>query len=152
MCTLLLPLHRVSVQLQSVWSRAGMRREASGFSLIELMVAVAVVGILAAVAYPSYQQYILRSNRATAQAFMMEVSSRQQQYFLANRSYATLEELGFGTLPADVAERYTCDVDVGTDAVPSFLITCSGKTGTMQASDGDLTLDNTGSKTPTSKW
>lgn len=148
MCVRRLP----AIGLRFRFSSARHAGRACGFTLIELMITVAVIGILAAVAYPSYQQYVIRSNRATAQSFMMEAASRQQQYFLANRGYATLAELGYGTLPADLAARYTCDIDVGSDAVPTFLITCSGKAGTMQASDGDLTLDNTGSKTPSDKW
>lgn len=123
-----------------------------GFTLIELMITVAVIGILAAVAFPSYTQYVIRANRSAAQAQMMDIANRQQQFLLANRAYAsktTLENSGYAP-PASVTEKYSYDIAVGTAAVPSFTITFTA-TGT-QATDGDLTLNSEGVKTPLAKW
>ena len=64
-------------------------RRSSGFTLIELMVALAVVAILTAIAFPSYQRYIQRGIRAQGQVFLMDLSQRQEQFFLDQRSYAT---------------------------------------------------------------
>ena len=60
----------------------------AGFSLLELMIVVAIVAILAAVAYPSYQQHIVRNNRAAAQQYLLEVSSLQHQFILDTRTYS----------------------------------------------------------------
>ncbi|MBD2835736.1 prepilin-type N-terminal cleavage/methylation domain-containing protein [Pseudomonas sp. JM0905a] len=128
------------------------RTKQRGFTLIELMIVVAIVAILAAIAYPSYQQYVIRGNRAAAQAQMMDIANRQQQYLLANRTYATkaqLEASGYA-LPTEVVGRYTYDITVGSGSVPSFTITFTA-TGS-QVSDGNLTLDNEGEKTPSGKW
>ena len=123
-----------------------------GFTLIELMIAIAVIGVLAAIAYPSYTQHIRKGNRAAAQAQMLDIANREQQYLLANRTYATkaqLEATGYA-LPAEVSSKYTYDIALGAGNVPTFTITFT-PTGS-QAVDGSLTLDSTGVKTPSDKW
>jgi type IV pilus assembly protein PilE len=128
-----------------------------GFTLIELMITVAIIGILAAVALPSYRQYVIRANRSAAQAEMMDIANREQQFLLANRAYAsktTLEASGYA-LPTTVSAKYSYSIVLNTDlatpsTVPSFTITFTA--GGTQSSDGDLTLDSTGTKTPSSKW
>jgi type IV pilus assembly protein PilE len=123
----------------------------NGFTLIELMIVVVVVGILAAVAFPSYESYMVKSNRAAAQAFMMDVENRQKQYLLDARSYATdLATLGMAA-PADVSDFYTVSLAVSA-APPAFTVTATPIAGARQESDGALTLDSSGAKTPADKW
>lgn len=123
-----------------------------GFTLIELMIVVAVIGILSAIAYPAYTQYVIRSYRVSAQTQMLDIANRQQQFFIANRTYATktqIESNGFG-LETDLARRYDYSITLGTASVPSYTIQFTAKSN--QLSDGNLTLDSTGAKTPASKW
>lgn len=124
----------------------------NGFTLIELMIVVAIIGILTAIAYPSYQQYVIRANRTAAQAEMMDIANRQQQFLLTNRSYTsktTLELNGYA-LPSDVSSKYGYTIALGNAAAPSYTITFT-PTGS-QASDGDLVLTSEGVKTPADKW
>jgi type IV pilus assembly protein PilE len=127
-------------------------RAVVGFTLIELMVTVAIAAILAAIALPSYRQFIIRGKRSAAEAQMMDIANREQQYLLANRVYAdtaTLTANGY-SLPSEVGQNYSWTVAPGGGTVPSFLITFTAIGS--QASDVQLTLDNQGNKTPAAKW
>lgn len=118
---------------------------------MELMITVAIIGILAAIAYPSYQQYIIRGSRGAAQAQMMDLANRQQQFLLANRAYATSAGALNYSLPNDLVGKYTATVAANNAATPpTFTITFTAIGS--QLSDGPLTLDNAGAKTPASKW
>lgn len=120
--------------------------------MIELMISVAIVGILASIAYPSYTQYTIRANRAAAQSEMMAIANRQQQFLLTNRAYVdktTLEASGY-TPPANVSAKYGYAIVLGGGVVPFFTLTFT-PTGS-QAGDGDLMLDSNGVKTPADKW
>lgn len=64
-------------------------RMQTGFTLIELMIVVAIVGILAALAYPSYAEYIKRGNRSEGQAFLSDIAARQERYYSQNHAYIT---------------------------------------------------------------
>jgi type IV pilus assembly protein PilE len=128
------------------------RRRTAGFTLIELMITVVVLAILAAIAYPSYEQQVRRGRRSSAKAAMMDISNREQQYLLATRTYATTAALtatGYA-IPSDVATYYTWAVALGGGAVPTFTITFT-PTG-AQTPDGPLTLDQAGNRTPIAKW
>lgn len=121
-----------------------------GFTLVELMITVVIIGILGAIAFPSYQSYMLKGRRASAQTHLMDIAQRQQQYLLDARSYAaTLAELNM-TTPADVSRYYTISIAAAAGSPPTFTVTATPLGA--QATDGALTIDNTGVKAPADKW
>jgi len=78
----------------------------SGFTLIELMIAVMVIGVLAAIAIPSYQQYVTRSNRTEGMALLQEAAARQERFLTQNNRYATtVAELGYTSVNGRPAGR-----------------------------------------------
>jgi len=133
------------------------RVSSAGFSLIELMVVVATIGILAALAYPTYLEQVRKGHRAKGQATLMELAQRQQSFLMIRRRYASsLKELGYdsafagdlGAVSQGVAQSYQlASMGVTADALPpSFNMTLSPVAGSTQAGDGSLCLSNTGER------
>lgn len=127
-----------------------MRRRGGGFTLIEVLIVMVIVGILAAIAIPSYTQYVVRSNRAEARAQLLEAAALLQRVFTQNNAYpddawfqanaATLRQS-----PPTGAPKYTITVaNPGGNA--TFTLTAA-PTGTMAGDPcGDLTLTHTGAR------
>lgn len=129
-----------------------MMTKQSGFTLLELMIATAVVGILAAVAYPAYVDQIRKSKRSEAQAALMNISARQQQMLLDTRSYAsTLNALNI-SLSDSVQKAYSVSLTLGTTAVPSFTVTAAPLGAQAKDKCGTLSMDQSGTRSPATCW
>ena len=128
-----------------------------GVTLIELLITVVIVGILAAIAYPSYQTYVARANRAEAEGILMENAQfLERNYTTANRydqdSAGNATALPFTTSPKTGTAKYSIAAAYGAAPSQTFTLTAT-RTGTMTGdSCGDLTLDNTGVKLPANCW
>lgn len=119
-----------------------------GFTLIELMMVVAIIGVLAAIAYPSYTEQVKKGRRASVQAIMQTIATRQEQYLLEARQYATTSAM-LNVVTSETDAWYTVTI-ASTAAPPTYTITATAIGA--QASDGNLTLNYQGVKTPVSKW
>ncbi len=123
-----------------------------GFTLIELMITIVIIGILVGVALPGYQNAVRKSHRSAAQAEMLDIANREQQYLLANRSYtATLSDLGY-SVPTEIVDRYTCTVSVTSTGLPTFTVSCAPTSLQSASGFSTLTLNSTGAKAPTGEW
>jgi len=129
---------------------------ARGFTLVEVMITVAIVGILAAVALPSYRDHIRTSRRSEAQSYLMSVAARQQQFLIDSRAYATtLATIGIA-IPTNVNAAYDLTLVTVAGPPPTFVLAATPKPGTDQVEEkcGPLTINQTGAKTAslTSCW
>jgi type IV pilus assembly protein PilE len=123
-----------------------------GFTLIELMIAVAVVAILAMIAIPSYTAQMVKGRRSSAEAVLMDIAQRQQQYLLDVRGYAPDWATLKTTIPVDVSKYYTIAIVPAAGPPPTFTASATPIAGTAQAGDFVLTITDTGVKTPTGTW
>lgn len=128
---------------------------------MELMIVVAIVGVLAAIALPSYSRYVLRSNRSVAKSTLMDMASRQEAYFAERKQYSTtLVALGYAVDPTYVdnsgnllaASSSSTVYSVAVSASPTTTFTLTATPVNNQTKDYtlnkcySLTLNNTGTK------
>jgi type IV pilus assembly protein PilE len=115
-------------------------RNARGFTLIELMIVVAVVAILAAVGYPSYRDHVARGQRSQGQQFLSDIAQRQEQFLLDSRQYATALGAGGLGLSAPASIKYDAPDFSGVNNAttpPTYTICMNPAAGSPVADRGD---------------
>lgn len=128
------------------------RSNMKGFTLIELMIVVVIVGILAAVAMPSYRNYIVRAARVEAQTELLELASLQEKIFLNSNNYAfsvttaynATSAGGLGRTSGQTKDgRYSLALDI-TAPAQTFVLTATPVTGGSQEGDGNISVSESG--------
>lgn len=135
------------------------RNRTRGFTLLEIMIVVVIVGILAAIVLPSYQNQLRKSRRASAESHLMDLVNRQQQFILDNRQYAAdVAALGM-TTPAEVSTYYTinaCDTAFACSVAgtpPTFTVTATPiGSQALDLAGAVLRVNNAGAKLPATAW
>lgn len=121
-------------------------RNSLGFTLIELMITVAIIGILAAIAYPSYQQYVQKTRRAAAEGCLMELAQWMERYYTTNMTYAGAV-LPVTACQVDLAPFYTFSLNGAPDAT-TYALQATPQGGQSSDSCGTLGIDQAGTKSP----
>jgi type IV pilus assembly protein PilE len=124
-----------------------------GFTLIEIMIAVAIVGILSAIAIPSYSEHIKKGSRAAAQSELLILASMQEKIYLNDNAYTGLLSNAYsgritGGLgkTSDKTDDGKYDISITTTGTPpsAFTITATPSSGKQQAGNGCLTINENG--------
>jgi type IV pilus assembly protein PilE len=126
-----------------------MRRKQSGITLVELMITVGIVGILAAIAYPSYRQQVLRGNRTEGKAELMEAAQELEKCYTRYGAYNNANCTARGTLtgagrPSEGARYQISLVAGGANPTTEFTLQAVPQNGQEVDSCGTLTVDQTG--------
>ena len=123
-----------------------------GFTLMEVLIAIVIIGVLLSIAMPAYTSYVIRGNRAAAQQHLLDLAQRETQILADARTYKnTVAGLNM-TSPASVTKFYTISITASDGPPPTFTITATPIAGSKQAADGALSIDQAGAKLPATKW
>lgn len=120
------------------------RRDTQGFSLIELMTVVLIVGIISVFAYPSYLNYSREARRAEGQALLLDVAAQQERFYYRNNSYTTtLADLGSYTSSIANSENGFYQISIDAADTTGFDLTATPQNDQTNDECGNLTMNET---------
>ena len=136
--------------MRNLYKAGSSDRYIKGFTLIEVMIVVAIVAILASIALPAYNDQIRKSRRTDAQRELVAWAQALERTFTTSATYG---DCSAGT-PSGTSSNtyYTFSADGGNCTATTFTLSAAPISGASQAADGTMTLDNTGARTPAAKW
>jgi len=122
-----------------------------GFTLVEMLITIAVIAILASVAWPSYESYVRRSKRATAQSALMTIANREQAHLLDLRGYTTSLAALNVSAPQELRGDYAFTIVVDNAVSPRTFVATATPLN-LQARNGELplTVSQSGARSPAS--
>lgn len=125
-----------------------MRKYMQGVTLMELMIVVVIIGILTAIAYPSYRQYVEKAKRNEAKAALLQIATMQERFYLQNNTYtADMTNLGFGAAGNVTSDTGDYIIDVGAADANTYLATATYQKGGAEAGKcATFTIDGAGTK------
>jgi len=130
-------------------------RPGKGFTLIELMMTLAIIGILTAIAFPSYLNYITRSSRSAAQSELLQLANLQEKVYLNANGYAVSitgayngrDDGGLGKTAGTTDDgKYTLSITPNATPTQAYVITATPVVGSTQEKDGDITISSDGTR------
>jgi type IV pilus assembly protein PilE len=126
-----------------------LRRNMSGITLIELMIVVVVVSILAAIAFPNYQEFSARAKRNEARAALLRLATNQERFYLNNNTFTQdLTSLGFSATPTWTTETGYYTIQVTAADATNFTATATYLQGGSEATKcSTFTIDGRGART-----
>ncbi len=117
-----------------------------GITLLELMIVVVIIGILTAIAYPNYREFVARAKRTEARALLLEIAVSQERFYLQNNIYGSMAELGYDEPQITGSDSYS--VTVNAPDANNFTAVATYAFGGAEAMKcASFSIDGRGSKT-----